>query len=285
MVTRFFSGRNGRLTYRFQSGKNGGGTFAIDRSLGIVRLLKPLDRELIPEYDLVVEASDDGIPQLKATVAVHVTVTDINDNAPKFPSYYIRMYIMENSPEFQLVGTLQASDADEGRNADIRYAMLLDSVDAYKFQLDFRTGDLHALNTLDREEQKEYRVTVRALSPPLYSQATVIIYVLDENDNPPVPYNSTIYLNFYGDIIPKGKVGHLGASDPDDATGELTFELQESEYSDLFHVNRSTGELYAKNELESVAYLMPKTVNFIVDVSGKAWLISFALKWHDLRVW
>ena len=144
----FFSGRNGRLTYRFQSGKNGGGTFAIDRSLGIVRLLKPLDRELIPEYDLVVEASDDGIPQLKATVAVHVTVTDINDNAPKFPSYYIRMYIMENSPEFQLVGTLQASDADEGRNADIRYAMLLDSVDAYKFQLDFRTGDLHALNTL-----------------------------------------------------------------------------------------------------------------------------------------
>ncbi|XP_072027381.1 cadherin EGF LAG seven-pass G-type receptor 1-like [Amphiura filiformis] len=159
------TGRNGRIRYTFQAGKNGAGTFAIDRSLGIIRILKLLDRELISEYDLVVEATDTGIPKFKAEVPVHVIIRDVNDNAPKFSGYYLRMYIMENGPPFQLVGKIAATDADEGSNADIRYAMLLDSLDAYKFQLDFRTGDLHALDSLDREEQSEYRVTIRAASP------------------------------------------------------------------------------------------------------------------------
>ena len=252
--------------YKFQPGKDGGGTFAIDRSLGIIRLLKLLDRELISEYDLIVEATDSGIPKFKTQVPVHVIIGDINDNAPKFSGYYIRLYVMENGPPFQLVGTIKATDADEGKNAEIRYAMLLDTLDAYKFQLDFRTGDLHALDSLDREEQSEYRVTVRAASPPLFSQATVIIRVLDENDNPPVPFNSSIYLNFYGDSVPKTKIGHLGATDPD-ATTELTFDMRKHTYSGLFRLNRTSGEFYASEKLAS--RYVPNMVTFTVDVSGR----------------
>ena len=192
----------------------------------------------------------------------------MNDNAPKFSGYYIHMYIRENGPPFHLVGTLDATDKDEGPNAEIMYAMLLDSVDAYTFQIDFRTGDLHALNSLDREVQSEYRVTIRAASPPLFSQATLIIHVIDENDNLPVAYDSTVYLNFFGNYLPENRiVGRLGAKDPD-ILDKLTYVMQDAVYWDLFSLNRTTGVLYAHNRL--LTHYIPREVIFTVEVSGRS---------------
>ena len=39
-------------------------TFTIDRNTGILRLIRPLDRETVSQYELIVHATDGGVPSL-----------------------------------------------------------------------------------------------------------------------------------------------------------------------------------------------------------------------------
>lgn len=43
-----------------------------------------LDREQHSQHSLKVMVTDQGHPRLNATAAVHILVTDVNDNAPRF---------------------------------------------------------------------------------------------------------------------------------------------------------------------------------------------------------
>lgn len=43
-----------------------------------------MDREHHSQHSLTVMVTDQGRPRLNATAAVHILVTDINDNAPQF---------------------------------------------------------------------------------------------------------------------------------------------------------------------------------------------------------
>jgi hypothetical protein len=43
-----------------------------------------LDREQHSQHSLKVMVSDHGRPRLNATATVHVSVTDVNDNPPRF---------------------------------------------------------------------------------------------------------------------------------------------------------------------------------------------------------
>ncbi len=58
------------------------GTFFIEPYSGIIRTARKLDRENVALYSLKAFAVDKGVPPLKAAVDIHVSVLDINDNAP-----------------------------------------------------------------------------------------------------------------------------------------------------------------------------------------------------------
>ncbi|CAL8087384.1 unnamed protein product [Calicophoron daubneyi] len=101
-----------------------------------------LDREKQPEYWFHLLALDGGVPQRTGTLSIHLIVTDLNDNVPKFrkpifhqptfmssPENYRRLEIGEvvRVPETVKVGTglltLVADDSDEGANAEITYRL------------------------------------------------------------------------------------------------------------------------------------------------------------------
>ena len=63
------------------------GRFAVDSVTGEIMSTTTLDRELVAEYELLVRASDHGLPPLTSIVSVHVTVNDINDNLPMFQKF------------------------------------------------------------------------------------------------------------------------------------------------------------------------------------------------------
>lgn len=55
---------------------------------GIIRTALPnMDREARQEYDVVIQAKDMGghMGGLSGTTEVKITLTDVNDNPPKFP--------------------------------------------------------------------------------------------------------------------------------------------------------------------------------------------------------
>ncbi|KAG8143987.1 hypothetical protein E2320_001118 [Naja naja] len=68
------------------------------------------------------------------------------------------------------------------------------------FVINDKTGDIHAMKRLDREEKAEYTLTAQAVdrdtNKPLEPPSEFIIKVQDINDNPPEfvdgPYHATV---------------------------------------------------------------------------------------------
>src|SRR5690349_8299314 len=86
---------------------------------------EPLDREQKASYDLVAEARDQGTPYRSARVAVHVIVTDVNDNQPEIvdPQEDV-VSVREEQPAGTEVVRIRAIDRDNGNNATITYSIL-----------------------------------------------------------------------------------------------------------------------------------------------------------------
>jgi len=63
---------------------NIGGTFSIDRTLGIISINQPMDPNTLSEFTLTVRASDAGTPSLSSTAVVRIEQTMASNMPPKF---------------------------------------------------------------------------------------------------------------------------------------------------------------------------------------------------------
>ncbi|XP_013421944.1 cadherin EGF LAG seven-pass G-type receptor 2-like isoform X1 [Lingula anatina] len=244
---------NGMIRYSFQGGNSGNGDFMIDETLGTIYVAKPLDRERIAQYDLIAYAIDRGDPPRSTSVHITVDVSDINDNAPVFETSQITVQIPENSPIGSTVGTIRARDPDDGTNAQITY-QIRGGMDADAFELVDGPGDtaiLRTLTELDYESSKKsYEVKVRANSGTLLSEATIIIRVLDVNDNEPQLEHFKIIFNNYKNHFPTGYIAKVPAYDPDE-TAELTYRFTSGNEAGLLHLDRDTGWIRLDSRLNS----------------------------------
>uniref|UniRef100_A0A3Q1F1Z1 Cadherin EGF LAG seven-pass G-type receptor 1 n=1 Tax=Acanthochromis polyacanthus TaxID=80966 RepID=A0A3Q1F1Z1_9TELE len=247
------SGSNGRVSYTFQGGDDGEGDFIIEPYSGIIRSARKLDRENVPVYNLKAFAVDKGVPPLKAAVPVHVTVQDINDNAPVFEKDELFIEVKENSPVGSVVAQITATDPDEGTNAQIMYQIVEGNIPEV-FQLDIFNGDLTALTDLDYETKTEYVIVVQATSAPLVSRATVHIRLVDMNDNKPALKDFEIIFNNYvtnkSNSFPSGIIGKVPAHDPD-VSDKLRYKFESGNELNLLLLNEDTGDLRLNRDLDN----------------------------------
>jgi len=118
---------------------------------------------------------------------VEISVTDINDNAPKFSDIFLEAYVMENSAPGTLVTILQAEDGDEGENAEIEYTSAASDVPFFVDPVSGRVTVTSLVN-LDRELRNSYSFLVLARDrgePSLKSWANFTIRILDVDDHDP----------------------------------------------------------------------------------------------------
>ncbi|KAM4817843.1 protocadherin-11 X-linked isoform 1-T1 [Thomomys bottae] len=200
-----------------------------------------LDYESTREYAIKLLAADAGKPPLNQSSMLLIKVKDENDNAPVFAQSFISLSIPENnSPDSQLT-RVSATDADTGRNAEITY--LLGSDAPPGFHLDRSTGILTAMSNLDREKQEKYYFTVLAIDngiPPLVSNATVFVSVLDQNDNSPI-FTHNEYNFYVPENLPKhGTVGLITVTDPDYGENSAV-TLSIVDMNDEFTIDPQTG--------------------------------------------
>ncbi|XP_060035612.1 LOW QUALITY PROTEIN: protocadherin alpha-1-like [Erinaceus europaeus] len=151
-----------------------------------------LDRESVERYAVVVTARDGGAPALSATASVRVEVADVNDNAPAFAQAEHTVFVRENNAPGCHIFTVSARDADAGENARVSYSLVERRVGERALSsyvsVHAESGRVHALQPLDREELELLTVQVSARdggAPPLGSNVTLQVFVLDENDNAP----------------------------------------------------------------------------------------------------
>ncbi|XP_048187609.1 protocadherin alpha-2-like [Perognathus longimembris pacificus] len=151
-----------------------------------------LDREATAGYQVVVTARDGGSPPRGATASVWVEVADVNDNAPVFAQAEYTVSVRENNAPGAHICTVSARDADAQENARVSYALVERRVGERALSslvsVHAQSGRVHALQPLDHEELAllQFQVSARdAGAPARGSNASLQLFVLDENDNAP----------------------------------------------------------------------------------------------------
>ncbi|KAL4676070.1 hypothetical protein H8959_010215 [Pygathrix nigripes] len=227
-------GDNALLTYRLTHSEY----FSLDvptsnqqvKPLGLV-LRKPLDREETPELHLLLTATDGGKPELTGTVQVLITVLDVNDNAPVFDRTLYTVKLPENVSIGRLVIHPNASDLDEGLNGDIIYSFSSDvSPDIKsKFHMDPVSGAITVIGHMDFEESRAHKIPVEAVDkgfPPLAGHCTVLVEVVDVNDNAPQLTLTSLSLPVSEDAQPGTVITLISVFDRDfGVNGQVTCSL------------------------------------------------------------
>nr|XP_012319714.1 protocadherin gamma-A2 isoform X6 [Aotus nancymaae] len=153
---------------------------------------KALDREQFSFYNITLTAKDEGNPSLSTDAHILLQVADINDNAPAFSRTSYSAYISENNPRGASIFSVTAHDPDSNNNAHITYSFVEDTIQGTPLSsyisMNSDTGVLYALRSFDYEHFRDLQLCVIARdsgNPPLSSNVSLSLFVLDQNDNAP----------------------------------------------------------------------------------------------------
>lgn len=157
-------GVNAVIRYAIISG-NTQSQFAIDSLTGDVSLVKPLDYETLRNYRLVIRAQDGGSPARSNTTQLLINVKDVNDNSPRFYTSLFQESVLENVPIGYSIVKVQAYDADEGANAEIKYTIAPrdatgGSTEDLPLAVDSHSGWVYTTKDLDREREAKFMFQV-----------------------------------------------------------------------------------------------------------------------------
>ncbi|XP_042793298.1 protocadherin beta-4 isoform X2 [Panthera leo] len=148
---------------------------------------KALDREEQPAFSLTLIALDGGSPPKSGTITVRILITDVNDNAPEFVHTPYEVQVLENSSLDSPVLSVSAKDIDSGNFGSVSYGFFQASDEIKQtFSINEVTGEIRLTKKLDFEHIKSYHVEIEAIDGGgLSGKGTVVIHVVDVNDNAP----------------------------------------------------------------------------------------------------
>ncbi|NXG86309.1 PCD23 protein, partial [Stercorarius parasiticus] len=236
------------------------GAFAIDSVTGSIVTTKALDRETKSQYTFRVVASDCSTHLPRSSTVMTILIQDVNDNVPKFEQSYYKASVWEGqSPKTDIIQVF-ATDLDSGLNGETEYSILSGNENA-TFVIDSARGILATNTVLDHENASSYREMASSHrlillasdrgTPSLNSTATVLITVLDVNDNPPV-FSSPEYHIHVKESIPVGShVTEVSANDCDAGTNaEITYAIISGNDRGHFHLDGKTGSVDLMKKLD-----------------------------------
>ncbi|XP_055380293.1 protocadherin-like wing polarity protein stan [Condylostylus longicornis] len=258
-------GKNAEIEYGIESVTGGGlttheqdsQTFRIDARTGVIVTRSNLDREASDVYTILVTATDMATPQSErksATATVVVKILDDNDNYPQFSERTYTVQVNEDQwSDNKVVAHIHATDADQGNNAAIRYAIIGGNTQS-QFSIDSMNGDVTLVKPLDYESVRSYRLVIRAQdggSPSRSNTTQLLVNVIDANDNAPRFYTS----QFQEAVLESVPVGYniirVQAYDSDEgANAEITYSISERDDSFPLAVDPRTGWIQTTKQLD-----------------------------------
>lgn len=273
-VTDADDGENSRLTYQLSG--NGNETFHVSGN-GFVYLKQSLDYGTMKKYSLIVTATDHGSKprSSKATLIIHVR--DVNNYRPSIHVGHGDdvLSVRENSSPGDFVSLITVSDGDTmSANGQLLLTLKnhnrvftlekfqtkgqttssLSTVGLFSYRQLLLQTTTNALSSvryilrvskrLDREKQSSYQLILNASDDTYNSMHMIKCTVTDINDNAPI-FNKPSYNVTLSMLLPIGSyLGVVIATDADNVgTEKLQFQLENTTFSNLFHVTPDTGIL------------------------------------------
>ena len=204
-----------QLRYPIHAG-NEDGRFSI-REDGAIILIGPLDRERVHSYTLTVNVSD-GEFTSDSPANITITVLNINDSPPQFTKPIYAFNITENSAPNTPLGHVSAFGSDMSFSSHLSYSIEgNEGIDAL-FKVLSDGALTTSIKSIDREETPSTEFTVLARdhgNPPLTGSASVVVTVLDQDDNAPSFLEPEVILRLDENHPIERTFYTASASDPD----------------------------------------------------------------------
>ncbi|XP_040201060.1 protocadherin Fat 2 [Rana temporaria] len=245
-------GLNAKIQYFIHSGNNEG-YFNIDKSSGLITIAKTLEQLTKSWITLTIVAVDQGTPPFQDIATVNLQIKPSDTSTPKFR---LREYVVEISESVPIGSfvTMVSATSWSSINYDIK-----EGNEEGSFFLNCYSGIITTKNNLDFETISSYQLKIRGNSSLGYfSETTVFIYIIDENDNSPI-FSQSIYLGQINEDAPIGSMVTsmdltpltIQAIDNDtEANAILSYQILDPEVLRYFKINPSMGTLFTVAELD-----------------------------------
>uniref|UniRef100_A0A3B1K242 Cadherin domain-containing protein n=1 Tax=Astyanax mexicanus TaxID=7994 RepID=A0A3B1K242_ASTMX len=151
------------------------------------------------------------VPSLKSYYSLVVEGQLDRELVSDYNITFYNAHVKENNKPGSSVCKVAATDSDWRQNGTVVYSILPADVNGTPvtsfLSINGDTGVIHAVRSFDYEQFKSFKVLVLARdngSPPLSSNVTVNVFIIDENDNSPqILYPSLEGNTFMTEMVPK----------------------------------------------------------------------------------
>ncbi|KAM9237277.1 LOW QUALITY PROTEIN: protocadherin-23 [Dugong dugon] len=236
------SGLNGFIQYSVASHPS---IFTTDRGLGVVCLNGSLGGDAWQKHTLMLMAKDLGVPP-QASLLVLTVVIEKQESSPPltFENLVYQVEISESLSSTTILQIQAYSLGPQHTTSQLMY-LLEPSVASAVFGISPYTGWIYR-QQLNYESTQTYNFRVFAWIPEdrlLQNVSTsVIVRVLDENDNSPNFLHDVLFLKVKDSPVHQGVIGKITAVDRDSGkNGQLSYFLLS--FEKFFKMNPNTGEL------------------------------------------
>ncbi|XP_038664548.1 LOW QUALITY PROTEIN: cadherin-7-like [Scyliorhinus canicula] len=257
-------GSHARIVYHILQGQP---YFLVEPTTGVIRVALPdMDREAKEQHVVIIEAKDmAGLKGgLSATTTVTVTLSDVNDNTPKFQHKLYHFSVPESSSVESTVGRIMATDADIGQNAEMDYMVKAgDGSDTFGVFTDSDTqeGVIVLKKLLDYESKRRFSIRVEAINKyidprflgPFLDVTNVKVNVRDV-DEPPLFVSPEYVFKIQENGEAGAFVGEVTARDPDALNNSIRYFIDHHTDTDrIFNIDTKNGTLTASQPLDREA--------------------------------
>ncbi|XP_049330059.1 protocadherin gamma-A2-like [Astyanax mexicanus] len=245
-------GTNSAIVYSLSATSKGvSDLFEIGQHDGVVKLIGNVDYEKFKQYQIVVEARDQG--GHTDSCKVIIDVNDKNDNAPVISIMSKSSQISENAKAGTVVAMMSIQDADKHENGIVK-CKLNENI---PFLIQSSSDGFYSLVTesdLDRERESGYNISVMCSdegTPSLSSSVTLSLQISDVNDNAPVFERSSYEASISENNTPGVSIFTVKARDADwNQNARVSYILQDSSVngvlvSSYVSVSADSGVIHA----------------------------------------
>ncbi|XP_016366288.1 cadherin-18-like [Sinocyclocheilus rhinocerous] len=240
--------------------------FTVDPKTGVISTALPnMDRETREMYSVIIQAKDmaGSVGGLSGSTTVNISLTDVNDNPPRFPQKNYQLYVPESAQVGKAVGKIKVNDEDLGINSEMTYritneegaAMFSISTDSDK-----REGIISLRKPLDYEKKKAYSLNIEGVNTHLdprfsylgpFKDTTTLKLIIGDVDEAPVFTMDYYIMDVYENAPAGTEVGMVTAQDPDSTRGKVRYSIDQNAEGDaLFSIDVDSGLVTTTRNLD-----------------------------------